>query len=515
MTVIKPFPGGQEEFLSSTEYEVLFGGETKPGKSWALVIDALGLQYTETELGCAAIDIPEYRAVIFRRETGQLTQLVDEMHKYYPDFGGKFASRKPNEPGSSYTFPSGAKIFACHMKDDIDKENHQGKDYQFIGFDELPHFLWSQYSYLFSRAVSKRKHLNPRIRATANPAGANLIWVRERFIECLDENEASYFLPGDTDENQIKGIKITADQYRKIRKGEDIGIFYRKDEPPRSRRFIPGYLEENELIVDKEGYRASVRMMGNRYAEALLNRNWWAFSGTFFEEFDSSMVIEPFKIPKEWALEASMDPGFSSPLSFSLRAKDFEGNIYRIATYYEPKRSARQHAEAIRSFIETCPWTQVDDGKGGTIGRWPDVIVSGKDAWHHKDRYAVTNSEVTLADVFADYGIYLRPAVTDRKPGWWAVKSAMRDRKYYVFDISNKPFLKEVQGAVCDERDPEDIKGKGNDATVSDHALDEDRYGMMSIYTPKEPYKEQKKTDRDRAAEDNRVPSNDELMTEF
>lgn len=49
--IVKPQAGGQWEFLAAAEFETLFGGVAGPGKSWALIIKALGLSFQNTPLG--------------------------------------------------------------------------------------------------------------------------------------------------------------------------------------------------------------------------------------------------------------------------------------------------------------------------------------------------------------------------------------------------------------------------------------------------------------------------------
>jgi hypothetical protein len=96
------------------------------------------------------------------------------------------------------------------------------------------------------------------------------------------------------------------------------------------------------------------------------------------------------------------------------------------------------------------------------------------------------SSERTFADVFQDEGIYLEKASTDRKNGWWAWKGLMPDR-YFVFGSGlNTPLLDEMSAAIADEKQPEDIEGKGNSPEISDHALDEQRYNIMAISTTQE-----------------------------
>ena len=164
----------QTRFMERPEYECLYGGAAGGGKSDALLAEAL-----------RQVDIPHYRAIIFRKTFPQLTELIDRSITLY-----KLAYPKANYNDSKHlwTFPSGAKIYFGSMQHTKDKTNYQGKRYDFIGFDELTHFTWEEYSYMFSR---NRPSKNPRsdrktrcyIRATANPGGIGHGWVKARFIE--------------------------------------------------------------------------------------------------------------------------------------------------------------------------------------------------------------------------------------------------------------------------------------------------------------------------------------------
>lgn len=457
---VKPFPGGQTDFLSRPEFEVLFGGAAGPGKSWALVIDALGLQFKETPLQKAAIDVPSYRAVLFRRKTTEFTKLIDEARKYYPAFGARFIWGRRGDPGPSFTFPSGARIFICHLQREDNKEDHQGQQYQYVGFDELTQFTLTQYLYLFSRCRTDEPGLFPRVRSTTNPTGAGLAWVRPRFIKNLKAWEVGHFL---SDKDPIRnpyGVKV--------KPGTPDAL---------SRVFIPGELEQNLILREDPEYRGRIKAMGSVYEKALLQGDWWAFAGEFFKQYQPKMLVQPFRIPKEWRLIGSLDPGTGGVCSFALHAMDMEGNKYRVATYYVRERGMYEHAASVKKFIQDCKWTN---------GRMPSDIISGRDAWTKRDRFAVVTSNLTFSDAFASEGLTLTPAVTDRIPGWWAVKDLMERGKWYVFDLTNEPFMDELTAAEADERDTEDIKGKGNDPAVMDHALDEERYAVMALYKPAE-----------------------------
>lgn len=459
---IEPF-AGQKKFLARSEYEVLFGGQPGPGKSWALVIDALGLQFAKGKLGCAAVEVPSYRAVIFRRKSTELSKLIDEGMKYYRlgAFGAEFTARRTGEPGASFTFPSGAKIFLCHLENEKNKYDHDGIEYQYVGWDELTHFTLTQYLYLMSRTRSTVENLFVRVRATANPLGEGLWWVRKRYP--VKEPMVVKHYVADKDP-AINPAGIEVEKSTKMSK---------------SRVFVPGELKEN-IYLNQDEYVGAIKQMGMVYERALLHHDWDAFGGDFFDRFEPGReIIAPFAIPKNWRLVGSIDPGFSSPCSYGLQAIDPMGNIYRIATYYYAKRSPEEHADKILSFIKSCVWTG---------GRMPEMTVSGRDAWSHRDRYAVIASERTFSDVFASKGLILTEAVTDRVAGWWAWKSLM-PAKWFVFEGMNVPLVEEITAAVKDERDVEDIKGKGNDANVIDHALDECRYAVMAMYKTAAPPK--------------------------
>lgn len=464
--VVQPQPGGQQHYFSRDEFEVLYGGSAGPGKSWALVIDALGLQFKHGSLGVSAVQIPDYRAVLFRRKTTQFTKLIDEGKKYYTayPFFAEFIQHRTGDPGPSFNFPWGSRIFICHMEQEQNKEDHQGQEYQFVGFDELTQFTYTQYMYLFSRCRSTIKNLPPRVRSTTNPTGSGLIWVRKRFIQNGNlhfvPKKKYWFLPP-TDEADYCGP-----------------LAKRDDEYSKSRTFVPGFLHENRILMETDpGYKANIMAMGSQYEKALLKGDWFAFGGDFFSDFSSQMVVEPFEIPAGWTLMGSLDPGWSSPCSFGLSAKDLEGNIYRLLTYYVRKRDAYGHAQAIREMILNFPWTK---------GRMPDMIVSGHDAWAKKDKYSIQSNELTLYDIFSEEGLFLQRANTSRVPGWWAWKTIMRQDKWKIFEGYNDHLINEVTSAEPDDREPEDIKGRGNDPDVFDHALDENRYLIMALYTPTE-----------------------------
>lgn len=135
-TVWSPQPK-QALFMARPEYEALYGGAAGGGKSDALVIEAL-----------RQVGVPHYKGLILRKTFPQLAELIDKSLNYYPR---AFPGARYNASAHTWTFPSGAKILFGSMQYTKDRTRYQGQAYDFIAFDELTHFTWEEYSYLFSR----------------------------------------------------------------------------------------------------------------------------------------------------------------------------------------------------------------------------------------------------------------------------------------------------------------------------------------------------------------------------
>lgn len=465
---LTPQDGGQVRFFSSPAFECLGGGQAGGGKSWSLVSMALGNHgQDQKSIGVPYYKLPGYQAVLFRRQTTQLVNLLNEAHKSYPLLGGTYTAQRRGDPGPCYQFATDkenepARIYFCHLENEDDKENHQGQQYQFAGFDELTQFTLTQYLYIFSRV---RQIIHPDIitavRGTTNPTGPGLWWVKKRFINNLTPDTISYFLADQDPKINPQGIKVPAGTKHAL-----------------SREFIPMTLGENLKMMEADpNYASRIMQLGGQMAKALLGGDWDAFGGDFFKMFDYGReVIRPFDIPKAWRLYVSVDPGWAGTCAAVMIAVDLTGKVYLVSTYCERERNPEQNADGINTWWQTNKFTH---------GRRPLMFTCGLDAWSKKDRYAVEANERTFADVFRTKGLILQRAVTDRHNGWGACKALMPSR-FFVFKDQNNPFLEELTAAVADEKDVDDIQGGGNDPEVVDHCLDAWRYDVMSANIPME-----------------------------
>lgn len=155
VTDLRPQPGPQETFLSSSADIVIYGGSAGGGKTWGLLMDQL-----------RDIDVPGFGALILRRTYPEITNLGglwDESEKVYPHAAGK-----PTRGDLIWRFSSGARVEFGHLQYEKDLSKYDGAQIASIGWDQLEHFTEKMFWYLQIRNRSMCG-VPSRIRATCNP----------------------------------------------------------------------------------------------------------------------------------------------------------------------------------------------------------------------------------------------------------------------------------------------------------------------------------------------------------
>lgn len=433
--------------MSRPEYEVLYGGAAGGGKSDALLAEAL-----------RQVDIPNYRGLILRKTYPQLSELVDRSLSIYKP---AFPQAVYNASDHVWRFPSGAKIYFRSMQNTQARTNFQGLRFDFIGFDELTHFTWDEYSYLFSRNRPSRdpsgKRTRVYMRATTNPGGIGHGWVKDRFITPAPP------LTPITEEMTVQG--------------PDGPLSIKRD-----RVFVPATVFDNQALLDADpAYLGNLAMLPQAERDALLYGDWDSFSGQVFREWKNdpahyadrlwTHVIDPFEPPKHWKCWRGFDFGYTRPFSVGWFTADEEGRIYHIAEYYgctgTPNEGVRMNPAEIAAEIR----------------RYEDEhpLLRGRDIVGIADPAIFDESHgESIADIMARHPHYISwyPGDHTRLAGkmQYHYRLAFDSNGLPMFQVFNtcRNFIRTIPQLVYDEKKVEDINTE-----QEDHIYDMCRYVLM------------------------------------
>lgn len=436
-----PFPGGQTEFLSRGEFEVLYGGQAGPGKSECLVA---GLTRD--------VGNPNYRGLLVRRTYKQLEEIMDRCWKLYPALGGVF-----KVDDKRWYFPSGAIIRLGHVQHETDKYDYQGKEFHRIGVDELTQFTETIYTYLISRIRTTDPTLRPQILSTTNPGGIGHYWVKERFISITE--------PGRTHFDPKTGL---------------------------SRVFIPGKRTDNPALeLNDPGYEARLQLLPEVEQMRLLHGIWDAFEGQVFTELSQRLHgCEDFQIPPEWERVCVLDWGFAKPFSVGWYAIDYDGVLYRYREWYGCKKEAAGEAEGADIGLKMQAWEVARGILDREKGEKVRMRIADPAIFHpHPESRKREARGVTIHEDMSTEGVYFIKADNDRTHGKMQVHKRMKldievdqatgevldERPTLKVFNSCKGFWRCMPQMREDPRNSEDV-----DTDQEDHIYDEFRYMCMA-----------------------------------
>jgi hypothetical protein len=248
-------PGPQALAFLSEADELYFGGAAGGGKTDLLK----GLALTR------------HRDSLILRRRAVDAKAISKSLK-----GHRYGAWKYAGSGGELRTPDGRTVEVGGCEHDDDKEKYQGQPHDLIGFDELPQFTESQYTFIigWNRSSNPRLYPNQRCRVVGAgnpPTDPEGEWVLRRWRAWLDPAVGQLAPPGSLKwYTTIAGEDVECPDARPV---AHKGMTYL----PRSRTFIPARLEDNPDLM-RTGYAATLEAMPEplrsilRYGDMLAGR---------------------------------------------------------------------------------------------------------------------------------------------------------------------------------------------------------------------------------------------------
>jgi hypothetical protein len=262
------FPKQQEFHESPAKYR-LFGGAAGPGKSKALLMEAI-LQAHET---------PGAQTLLLRRTFPELEQSLlyyfrrDVPRELYKSF---------NESKHVVEWQNGSTTRFGYCQNESDVYQYQGAEFLFIGIDELTLFTLRQWQFLTSRNRCPVPGSFPCMAAATNPGNIGHAWVKSLWID-----------------RQAPSGMENPDAY-----------------DPADYDFIPARVSDNPIYAGDENYLKTLRALPSHLRRAFLDGDWDVFAGQYFDKFDHSRHVaraEQIDWKPWWPRWISIDWGFEHP----------------------------------------------------------------------------------------------------------------------------------------------------------------------------------------------------------
>lgn len=241
-----PQVGPQTDAYLSKADHLLYGGAAAGGKTDLL----LGLAYNNHS-----------KSIIYRREFSQLQALIDRSHELFDGWGDFRASPHPR-----WVFKKGTMLefeAAQHLGSE---RKMQGRDHDFIGFDEATHFSESQFRFLTGWLRTTKKGQRTRVVCASNPPSTTEgAWIKRYWAPWLVPGHSPSSVPGESlfysriqDEDYYIENAVAGQKYE----------IEKRLVTPISRTFIPARLTDNEFINPE--YEAQLEAMPEPLRSQLL-----------------------------------------------------------------------------------------------------------------------------------------------------------------------------------------------------------------------------------------------------
>jgi phage terminase large subunit len=436
-----PFPQ-QKLFRDSTAKYRLFGGAAGPGKTKALLWEAIR----------QAQKVPGSDSLLLRRTYGELESSLlayfrrDVPRKYYEKF---------NESKRIVTWPNGSTTRFGYCRNENDVYRYQGAEFLFIGLDELTHFTLKQWQFLTSRNRCPVPGSRCSMAGATNPGNIGHAWVKALWID--------HKPPADIAQS---------------------GLY-----DPRDYEFIPARLADNPIYANDADYRRTLTILPEHLRKAFLDGDWNVFAGQYFDIFDYGRHTarpEEIRLEAWWPRWISIDWGFQHPSavywhcavpvdSRQLKVESNNNPTSRGLAFSSQLSTVNSRIVTYREFVQSgLSPRMLAQGIAERSGREniSDVFLS-PDAFAHRTAEASIAEQV--GDVLAVNGLP-RPDIADddRIGGWQYMYQLLESNAWIVTENCTK-LIECIPTLVRDTARVEDIRKMDGDDPA-----DSARYGLVS-----------------------------------
>ena len=281
----------QCDFHKSPAKYRLFGGAAGPGKSMALLMEAV----------VQANDNMGSNTLLLRRTFPELEQsLLLYFRKEIPR--ELYASFNDSKHVVTWLNGFTTRFGYCAAENDV--YQYQGAEFLFIGIDELTLFTLRQWQFLTSRNRCPIARTFPNMAGATNPGNIGHAWVKSLWI----------------DKQPVAGME-NPECYN-----------------PADYDFISARVHDNPIYAADQNYLKTLAALPSHLRRAFLDGDWEVFAGQYFDNFDvtrHTARAETIDWKPWWPRWISIDWGFehpsatywhaaapSSSVGFSLRQRD-------------------------------------------------------------------------------------------------------------------------------------------------------------------------------------------------
>jgi len=450
-----PFPRQQQFHESRAKYR-LFGGAAGPGKTTALLWEAIG----------QALEVDGSDTLLLRRTYPELeSSLLTQFRRSVP----RSMYRCYNESKHVVTWKNGSTTRFGYCRRESDVYQYQGAEFLFIGIDELTHFTLNQWQFLTSRNRCPVRGSFPCMAGATNPGNLGHAWVKALWVDRVAP--AGFDRPEAYD--------------------------------PRDYDFIRARLDDNPIYAGDSQYRRTLDTLPEHLRRAFLEGDWDVLAGQFFDIFDYGRHTarpEEVRLEPWWPRWISVDWGFHHPSAVYWHCA-VPGWANDIPARHPEGSEGSQPHDSLRSFDPRLSRGPQDDnasGKGARIVTYREFVQNGlsprmlaqaiaersgreriSEVVLSPDAFAHHTSEASIAeqlgDVLAANGLPRPVPADDNRVGGWLLMYQMLEANSWVITENCSELIECLPLLVSDPVRREDIrKGDGDDPA------DAARYGLVS-----------------------------------